>query len=64
MVAVFLIGGACNQVPLQKASKFVMIGCAIVSVIILVARIALVCYRNKRRKMAKVKMINDLVFRP
>ena len=62
VVAAYLVGCACNHVPLRSPSKFVVIGCAIVSIFIIVVRIALVCYRNKRRKRANMRMVHDLVF--
>ena len=61
-VVVFLIGAICNHVPTEEASKFVVIGCTIVAILVFLVRCALLCYRNKRRQKANIRMIDELYF--
>ena len=61
-VILYLIGAICNHVPTKEASKFAVIGCTIVAILVFFVRCALLCYRNKRRQRANIRMIDDLYF--
>jgi len=60
-VCLFLIGAVINPIPVESASKIVVICCTSIALLFFLIRIILMCYRNKYTRRADISKNNEAI---